>query len=37
MCSPLRSDVSLLLELNAAEEVSGVPVLKIYVVALPQW
>lgn len=28
---------SLLLELNAAEEVPDTPVLKIYVVALMQW
>lgn len=28
---------SLLLELNAAEEVPDIPVLKIYVVALTQW
>lgn len=28
---------SLLMELNAAEEVPGVPNLKIYVVALMQW
>lgn len=37
MFSPLRSEGSLLLELNAAEQVPGVPILKIYVVALPQW